>query len=73
LGLLAGFKPESIIFTPNGVSLEEIEEAGEIIDDVPFAVIENVPIYPGCESAGNNAAKKKCMSSKIQKFVQKKK
>ena len=27
LGLLAGFKPESIIFTPNGVSLEEIEEA----------------------------------------------
>ena len=24
LGLLAGFKPESIIFTPNGVSLEEI-------------------------------------------------
>ena len=54
------------------VEIEEIEEAGEIIDDVPFAVIENVPIYPGCESAGNNAAKKKCMSSKIQKFVQKK-
>lgn len=27
LGLLAGFSPEQIIFTPNGVSLEEIEEA----------------------------------------------
>lgn len=27
LGLLAGFKPEDIIYTPNGVSLEEIEEA----------------------------------------------
>ncbi|MGD1947780.1 MAG: diaminopimelate decarboxylase [Croceivirga sp.] len=27
LGLLAGFEPESIIYTPNGVSLEEIEEA----------------------------------------------
>ena len=25
LGLLAGFRPEDIIFTPNGVSLEEIE------------------------------------------------
>ncbi|NNK39067.1 MAG: diaminopimelate decarboxylase, partial [Winogradskyella sp.] len=25
LGLKAGFKPESIIYTPNGVSLEEIE------------------------------------------------
>ncbi|MGJ8732719.1 MAG: diaminopimelate decarboxylase [Cellulophaga sp.] len=30
LGLLAGFKPESIIFTPNGVSLEEIEKAAAL-------------------------------------------
>tara|TARA_R110000868_G_scaffold14075_1_gene65663 strand:+ start:20045 stop:21283 length:1239 start_codon:yes stop_codon:yes gene_type:complete len=30
LGLLAGFKPENIIFTPNGVSLEEIEEAAKL-------------------------------------------
>lgn len=30
LGLLAGFKPEAIIFTPNGVSLEEIEEAAAL-------------------------------------------
>jgi len=30
LGLLAGFQPESIIFTPNGVSLEEIEEAAAL-------------------------------------------
>ena len=30
LGLLAGFKPSSIIYTPNGVSLEEIEEAAKL-------------------------------------------
>jgi protein TonB len=55
------------------MEIEEIEEAvEEVIEDVPFAVIENVPVYPGCETAGNNAAKKKCMSEKIQKFVQKK-
>lgn len=30
LGLTAGFKPESIIYTPNGVSLEEIEEASAL-------------------------------------------
>jgi diaminopimelate decarboxylase len=30
LGLLAGFKPQDIIFTPNGVSLEEIEEAAAL-------------------------------------------
>ena len=30
LGLLAGFEPQNIIFTPNGVSLEEIEHAREL-------------------------------------------
>ncbi len=30
LGLMAGFKPEEIIYTPNGVSLEEIEEAAAL-------------------------------------------
>ena len=30
LGLKAGFKPEAIIFTPNGVSLEEIETAAKL-------------------------------------------
>ena len=55
------------------VEIEEIEEAvDEEIADVPFAVIENVPIYPGCEKKKNNAEKKQCMSEKIQKFVQKK-
>jgi len=30
LGLKAGFKPENIIFTPNGVSLEEIENVAKL-------------------------------------------
>jgi diaminopimelate decarboxylase len=30
LGLKAGFKPEDIIFTPNGVSLKEIEHASKL-------------------------------------------
>ncbi|MDT0555227.1 energy transducer TonB [Patiriisocius hiemis] len=55
------------------VEVEEIEEVEEeVIADVPFAVIENVPIYPGCEKESGNNAKKKCMSEKIQKFVQRK-
>ncbi|MFT5078555.1 MAG: protein TonB [Planctomycetota bacterium] len=56
------------------IELEEIVEEAveEEIADVPFSVIENVPIYPGCESAKGNAGKKACMSEKVQKFVQKK-
>ncbi len=48
----------------------EVEEVEEDIE-VPFSVIENVPIFPGCEK-GNNDTKRKCMSAKITKFVQKK-
>ena len=47
--------------------IEEVEEDVE----VPFAVIENVPVFPGCER-GNNEKKRKCMSDKIAKFVQRK-
>ncbi|CDF77951.1 TonB family protein [Formosa agariphila KMM 3901] len=46
------------------VVVEEVEEDVE----VPFSIIENVPVFPGCEK-GNNAEKKKCMSEKISKFV----
>jgi len=50
------------------VEVEEVEE--EV--DVPFSVIENVPVFPGCERKKNNADRKKCMSDKITKFVNKK-
>ena len=49
----------------------EVEEVEEILE-VPFAVIENVPVFPGCENKKGNDAKKKCMSDKIAKFVNKK-
>ncbi len=38
--------------------------------EVPFAVIENVPIYPGCETLSTNAERRKCMADKISTFVQ---
>ncbi len=36
-------------------------------DGVPFAVIEKVPTYPGCE--GTNEEMKECMSKQIRQFV----
>ncbi|MDX1760978.1 MAG: energy transducer TonB [Christiangramia sp.] len=45
---------------------QKIEEA---IEDVPFVLIERVPVYPGCENQADNAAKKKCMSDRIQEYV----
>ncbi|WP_109097682.1 energy transducer TonB [Aquimarina sp. AU58] len=37
--------------------------------DVPFAVIQEVPVFPGCEKSDSNSAKKKCMSDMIKNFV----
>ncbi len=36
--------------------------------DVPFAVVDEVPLYPGCEGS-DNKIRKKCTSDKISQFV----
>lgn len=51
------------------VTNEKIEIEEDV--DVPFSVIEQVPIYPGCE-AGNNSQQKECMSEAINKLIQRK-
>lgn len=54
------------------VEVEDIEVVEVEQDiDVPFSVIENVPIFPGCEKGSNNE-KRACMSKKISQFVNKK-
>lgn len=47
----------------------DVGEVEEEIEAVPFAMIQDVPIFPGCEKYQNNDKRKKCMSDKIQKFV----
>src|SRR5690554_1057623 len=71
---------ETIIESTEAKQDEKIVEIKEIVEEaveeeiveVPFAVIENVPIYPGCENERNNDARKKCMSDKVSSFINKK-
>lgn len=51
------------------VEIEEVvvEEVEEDIS-VPFAVIEDVPVFPGCENAAN---KKDCFQEKMQDHIRK--
>jgi len=53
------------------VEVEDVEEVEEEIGDVPFAIIESVPIFPGCEGLNTNDERKKCMSQKITAIVTK--
>lgn len=50
--------------------IEEVEEEEEVIEDVPFTIIENAPVFPGCK--GNKAQLKKCFSKKVQRHYSRK-
>jgi len=55
------------------IEIEEIEEAveeEEVVEDVPFAIIEDAPVFPGCK--GTKAQKKQCLQDKIKKHVNRK-
>ena len=53
------------------VEIEEIEvEEVEEDVDVPFAVIEDVPVFPGCESVPKNK-KRECFQQKMQEHIRK--
>lgn len=61
---------------PTDLDLEDIKEVEEIDEpDVPdditydFVAVEDVPIFPGCESLTDNNERKACMSKNISNFV----
>jgi beta-lactamase regulating signal transducer with metallopeptidase domain len=58
----ANLRPVEIIETQDLSNLTE----------VPFAVIEQVPTFPGCEHLTDQKELRKCMADSITKFVQKK-
>jgi len=60
---------EPMVDPTDGVDYVDIPDP---IEDVPFILIEEVPLFPGCEDLDSNEERKACMSSKISKFVNKK-
>ncbi|MBC6997142.1 energy transducer TonB [Cytophaga sp. FL35] len=49
------------------IEVEDVEVEEEIEDvDVPFAVIEDVPVFPGCE---NESDKRACFQKMMQKHI----
>jgi len=58
---------DAVIVTLDKQIVEVVEEEEEVVEDVAFVVIENVPVFPGCK--GNNAELRACFSDQIAKFV----
>ncbi|MAJ31386.1 MAG: energy transducer TonB [Flavobacteriaceae bacterium] len=66
---------ETVIESTETSQEEEVIEIEDVeVDDfdeditVPFAVIEDVPVFPGCEGSSN---KKKCFQEMMQKHIRK--
>ncbi|WP_265162443.1 M56 family metallopeptidase [Salinimicrobium tongyeongense] len=53
------------------IQIQKLKNATSGTGDVPFAVIEEVPAYPGCEQFSTNEERKECMSNKITEFINK--
>jgi protein TonB len=49
------------------VEFVEVEEEEEVMEDVPFAIIEDVPVFPGCK--GNKDELRACLQEEITKHV----
>lgn len=54
---------------PSTVSVTKEEEKEDLGMDIPFAVVDQVPVYPGCEHLETNQEKKECISQNINQFV----
>lgn len=74
---------EAEIVTPNDHITETIKVVEVVMPDMPIPLpappevfnmkdVERVPVFPGCESASNNAERMACMSEKLTKLIQKK-
>ncbi|WP_372792745.1 energy transducer TonB [Lutibacter sp.] len=48
----------------------EVDEEEDVVEDVPFAIIEDVPVYPGCK--GTKAQLRECLQEEITKHVNRK-
>jgi len=58
---------EDAIVNINDVEVEEVED--DVV--VPFAIIEYVPVFPGCEDLKTQQERKECFNEKVQEHIKK--
>ena len=66
---------EETVIESTETTQEEIIEEGEVLEeegdvDVPFAIIEDVPLFPGCERV-KKSQRRKCFQEKMARHISK--
>ncbi len=61
----------NIATTDPTIAIPTVSKGDENVPPATTSIlgVEHVPVFPGCESAGDNNAKIDCMSSKIKAFI----
>ena len=67
--ILSTISPEELEQDAQRVQVQRMKGATSGVGDVPFSVIEEVPVFPGCEGLESNQEKKDCMSQKVTDFI----
>ncbi|MCK8522437.1 energy transducer TonB [Aquimarina sp. D1M17] len=52
--------------------IDDVEPIDKPVEKVPFIAVEDVPVFPGCETLATNKEKAKCFSEKIARIISKK-
>ncbi|WP_407557587.1 energy transducer TonB [Winogradskyella sp. 4-2091] len=66
--------PDDPMTTNDPIKVDDITVIDEpdVLETIPFILIEKVPVYPGCEKYKTNDDRKKCMSERISKLINRK-
>ncbi|WP_075341504.1 energy transducer TonB [Tenacibaculum agarivorans] len=57
----------AIIFSLQGIAQNRDKE----LEEIGFSIIDEPPVFPGCETLGSKAEQKNCFNMKMRKHVQK--
>ena len=60
---------DSVVLHPEDIVVIKIPEENPIVEDVPYDIIQNAPIFKGCEGL-SKTENKVCFDKKIKRFVQ---
>ncbi len=63
------FEEPKTDFDPNQVLIDLDPIDKELPDELPFELVQDVPIFPGCEKYQDNDERKACMSRKLYQFI----
>ena len=62
-------KKPTVILNAGDIFVVNIPEENPIIEDVPYAIIQNAPVFKGCEGLSKEE-NKACFDKKMKRFVQ---